>query len=125
MSYPVDRDLLDRASELLVDIENQGRAEWETVLESLKCVANRLWPSVAKSSQYHRSILALIESLLTQISNLESGQASALRGAFSDLRILKLGEAQVNAVRSSFVDAGFRPLAFLGPEVNDDDGQSD
>jgi hypothetical protein len=118
----VDQSLLLRAAELLEGIEDVNDEDLTLTLEALRCVVFELWISVAEATQFHQSILAIVESFLLSREHLDGGQAAALRGAIKDLNLPLLGEQHVEVIRSQFIDQGHRPLAILS-EYNGADGQ--
>jgi hypothetical protein len=122
----LDPSLLDRASELLDGIENASPEQMSLTIESLRFVACELWHSAEKASQYHQSLLALVEGMLLANECLNANQAATLRGAISDLASNSLNENYLDVVRSRFVDDGYSPLSVLSSmEANDDINRDD
>jgi hypothetical protein len=116
----IDQSLLMRAAGLLDGIEDLNDEDLTLTLEALRCVVFELWISVAEATQFHQSILAIVESFLLSREHLDPGQAIALRGAIKDLNLPLLGEQHVEVIRSQFIDQGLKPLAILS-EYNDAD----
>ena len=112
---PIDRSLLRRAAVLLEDVEHQPIDDQAVALESLRNVAFRLWTSAERASIYHRSVLAMVESFLSEGRESVSGsQAAALRGAVKDLSLDSIGEQHAKVIRSQFIDSGQKPLSMFG-----------
>jgi hypothetical protein len=119
-----DRVLLDRANDVLDNIESSDPATMSLSLESLRYVTCELWTSVANCSQVHQSILTLIESLLTSMESVSRSQAAALRGAFKDLGGPALTESHLDVLQSQFIDEGYNPLAAFS-SMEDGNGSGD
>jgi hypothetical protein len=118
----LDPALLERAAEVLEDIEHADPEAMSLGIESLRYVTCQLWLTAALASMYHRSILAIVESVILSAEQITAGQAVALRGAIKDLAQPKLSEQFVDVVRSRFIDEGHNPLAPLGAAKEDTDG---
>lgn len=117
-----DPVLLQRAADLLDDIESLDPESLALTIESLRNVVCKLWFTAASATVYHHSILANVESFLLSHDSVDSGQAAALRGAIKDLSLRSIGEQHASVVRSQFVDQGQKSLAILGDvELGQDD----
>lgn len=118
----VDPGLLERAMDLLEDVEHLEPDDLALTMESLRNAVCKLWLSVSGATVYHQSILANIESFLLSHESVNAGQAAALRGAVKDLKLTAIGEQHAEVVRSQFIDQGQKPLAFLsdlGSQTNE------
>jgi hypothetical protein len=119
-SQPVgrlERELLGKSIELLDDLEIASTEDASLLIESLRNVCSRLWSSAATASQYHQSILVMVESVVASADPssvpISSRLVSALRGAMKDLANESLNETFVEVVRSQLIDQGLNPMSIL------------
>ncbi len=105
-----NQGLLEKAEELLDNIESAEKDVSILKLESVRHVICELWNTSTYTSLQHQSLLALIEAFLAHIDLLQIEQAAALRGAFKDLAFPRLTEQHLDVIRSGLIDVGHNPL---------------
>lgn len=118
----LDPRLLEKSVQTLDGIERLPAEDMSLAIESLRYVVCELWLSAARASQSHRSVLAIVESLVSSVETVTSSQAAALCGAFNDLRQPVITEQHLDVIRSQFIDEGYNPMAILSGLESDPDG---
>lgn len=123
----LDTSLLNKAKELLESFQFDDPQDVIVRIEALSGLVSELWRGARASSQYHRQILAALDSAAIQagqIATLVPSQLNALRSAVYDLSQRTLTQANVDSIAGRLIDEGFSPLAPLGSwSVTDDAGR--
>lgn len=117
----LDRTLLIRASEIIEGFDPDEIIDSTVNIESLRGIVLQLWETAKDATQFHQEILALLESAILSVENLNQEQLSVIREATKDLQNEVLAQVHVDIMRRRFLNVGFSPLTILSEIDGKDD----
>jgi hypothetical protein len=109
----MDSDLVNRALEIIEGLDINDNYENPLGVASLRTIVYQMWKGAAQSSDYHQSILAILERAVLSIELLTAETAEAVREAIVDLSNSVLTASHVETLRSRFIDLDFSSLSLL------------
>lgn len=120
-----DKAEVKRLVRILEDVDVEDVLDATVASETVAKLIGDLWDEVEEDS-CREELLALIEMSLSTWGDLSTRlQLRALQQAAEYLRLGTVTEEHVNSLRSTCIDAGYRPVGILGSVSNEDndDGQ--
>jgi len=116
-----DKGLVERAIEILENVDPKDGYESTLSLGALRSIVYQLWKSVAECSLHHQATLAILERAVLSTTELDGSRVSAFREALIDLANPALTDSHVEMLRSHFIDLRSNALAALGDLAEGDE----